>query len=106
MCRDQAIVSSSMMDQTRNYKSRVSPYINGYGPQIKIMLILLTSHHQRGFESCILIWKTKPQDSKERFNNGEFRYASAIICLVYLMILYEQILFLRDYRFGMSRSCF
>ena len=89
MCRDQAIVSSSMMGQTRNYKSRVSPYINGYGPQIKIMLILLTSHHQRGFESCILIWKTKPQVSKERFNNGEFRYASAIICLVYLMILYE-----------------
>ena len=39
MCRDQAIISSSMMGQTRNYKPRVSPYINGYGPQIKGMLI-------------------------------------------------------------------
>ena len=47
MCRDRAIVSSSMMGQTINYKPRVSPYINGYGPQIKCMLILLTSHHQK-----------------------------------------------------------
>ena len=39
MCRDLTIVSSSMMDQTRNYKPRVSLYINGYGPQIKGMLI-------------------------------------------------------------------
>ena len=93
MCRDRAIVSSSIMGQTINYKPRVSSYINGYGPQIICMLILLTSHHQREFESCILIWKTKPQDSKDRFTNGEFRYASAIICLVYLMIWYEQILF-------------
>ena len=47
MCRDRAIVSSSMMGQTINYKPRVSPYINGYGPQIKSMLILLTSYHQK-----------------------------------------------------------
>ena len=39
MCRDRAIVSSSMMGQTTNYKPRVSPYVNGYGPQIKGMLI-------------------------------------------------------------------
>ena len=47
MCRDRAMVSSSIMGQTRNYKPRVSPYINGYGPQIIGMLILLTSHHQK-----------------------------------------------------------
>ena len=82
MCRDRAIVSSSMMGQTRNYKPRVSPYINGYGPQITCMLILCTSHHQKGFESCILIWKTKPQDSKNRFTNREFSYATTIICLL------------------------
>ena len=45
MCRDQDIVSTSMMDQTINYKPRVSPYINGYGPQITCMLILLTSQY-------------------------------------------------------------
>ena len=65
MCRYRAIVSSSMMGHTRNYKPRVSPNINGYGPQIKSMFIPF-GHPiiKRGFESCVLIWKTKPQDSK------------------------------------------